>query len=144
MSARNHRLLLHDLFKIYKIQRFLLVELGLVFIAASITPIFERQSNWGQITSFGKGLWWAMVTVTTTGYGDLVPVTLPGKIIAAVLMFSGYALFATMIALIASFFSYRRYNRENKRIQLQIENMDKTIQEIDKKLDYLVKDKIKR
>ena len=53
------------------------------------------------LDSFGESLWWAIVTVTTVGYGDLTPVTVMGRFIAAILMVTGIgtiALFASGVA----------------------------------------------
>jgi voltage-gated potassium channel len=48
--------------------------------------------------------WWSITTVTTVGYGDRYPVTLPGRVIAAALMFTGVGLFGTLSGVVASFF----------------------------------------
>ena len=45
----------------------------------------EEPAPDAQITTSGEALWWAVVTVTTVGYGDLVPVTDEGRILTAVL-----------------------------------------------------------
>lgn len=60
----------------------------------------ERGAAGTQINTVAKGLWWALVTITTVGYGDLVPVTHIGRIIASVLMVIGMftlALFAGIV-----------------------------------------------
>ena len=49
-------------------------------------------------------LWWSIVTITTVGYGDLTPSTVPGRIIGIVLMFSGIGVLSMFTATIASFF----------------------------------------
>lgn len=49
-------------------------------------------------------IWWAYVTITTVGYGDKYPVTLEGRLIAAVLMTVGVGLFGTFTAFVASWF----------------------------------------
>lgn len=54
------------------------------------------------ILTAGDALWWAVVTITTVGYGDLYPVTAAGRATAAVLMVVGVGLFATMSGLFAS------------------------------------------
>lgn len=49
-----------------------------------------------------EGLWWALVTLTTVGYGDIAPVTLGGRITAAVLMITGVGVLAAVTASIAA------------------------------------------
>ena len=45
-------------------------------------------------------LWWAIVTITTTGSGDLIPVTLAGQVVAGATMISGLALFGLVMSVI--------------------------------------------
>ncbi len=60
----------------------------------------------------GQGLWWAAVTITTVGYGDVVPRTLGGKLLGVGLMFSGVILLSLTTATIASVFIERKMRRE--------------------------------
>jgi voltage-gated potassium channel len=55
-------------------------------------------------TNIGAGLWWGIVTLTTVGYGDLVPHTTVGRLAATVLMITGVALLGTIAASLASLF----------------------------------------
>lgn len=55
--------------------------------------------------SFGDSLWWGIVTMTTTGYGDIVPDTVEGRITGAVLMVSGLTLLGILAASMASYFT---------------------------------------
>jgi voltage-gated potassium channel len=57
-----------------------------------------------RIHSFGDGIWWAVVTATTVGYGDIAPTTTLGRIIAVVLMLSGIGLMSTLAASITTYF----------------------------------------
>lgn len=54
--------------------------------------------------SYGDGIWWAFVTTTTVGYGDISPSTLYGRIIAMVLMLSGIGLIGTITSTLTSYF----------------------------------------
>ncbi len=53
---------------------------------------------------FGDGIWWAIVTASTVGYGDIAPSTLWGRLIAILLMLSGVGLVSTLAASITSYF----------------------------------------
>jgi voltage-gated potassium channel len=81
----------------------LLVGMGLIVLAAGAITYVERDAG-GTITDFGTALWWAAETVTTVGYGDVVPVTPEGKGIAVFVMAIGVALFGLLTANIAAFF----------------------------------------
>ena len=57
-----------------------------------------------QIKTFGDGIWWALVTITTVGYGDITPLTTPGRLVAGTLMFVGLGLIATVTAIVSAKF----------------------------------------
>lgn len=81
------------------------VLLGFVIMllaAASLEYLFERNSNPVAFGSVPKSLWWAIVTMTTTGYGDVVPQTLPGRMLAGLVMMSGILVFALWAGILAS------------------------------------------
>lgn len=82
---------------------FLLVYgIGLVIIASTVAASVEGGEQ-ASINSFADALWWAVVTITTVGYGDIVPVTVAGKAVATVLMLGGVAFFSGVTANLASF-----------------------------------------
>ncbi len=76
----------------------------LVFISAVLFQILERygESPVNSIRSFMDAIWWAIVTITTVGYGDVVPTTFPGRILGIALIFVGFTLFSLLTGLIAS------------------------------------------
>jgi voltage-gated potassium channel len=55
-------------------------------------------------TSFGEACWWAIQTVTTTGYGDNPPVTVGGRIVGTVVMLFGTALIPAITSLVTAVF----------------------------------------
>lgn len=70
---------------------------GMVFLFGSCTFLVEHGTNPG-FENIEDGLWWAFVTLTTVGYGDIVPHTELGRIVAVILMVFGVAVYALMIA----------------------------------------------
>jgi voltage-gated potassium channel len=58
----------------------------------------------GSIRSYGDAVWWSLETVTTVGYGDFTPVTVLGRVMAGVIMFSGAAAVGALTAAVASRF----------------------------------------
>ena len=64
----------------------------------------EHDRSGASIQSLGDAFWWATVTATTVGYGDEVPITEQGRVMAVILMLLGIALFAVLTAHIAAYF----------------------------------------
>lgn len=85
----------------------------LSFTAAAGIYVFERDIQSEAFGSIPKAMWWAIVTLTTVGYGDLVPVTLGGKLFGAVIMIAGVGIAAIPAGIFAS--SFVRLIRERDR-----------------------------
>ncbi|QFF99070.1 ion transporter [Psychrobacillus glaciei] len=81
--------------------------------------IFENGHN-SSIKSVGDSIWWAMVTVSSVGYGDIYPVTIGGRIVAGILMLVGIGLIGSITGSMAIYFS----------------NIERTIQLVDDPLDH--------
>jgi len=62
----------------------------------------------GAFKNIGNSLWWAIVTMTTVGYGDMAPVTLPGRLLAILIMLTGIILVALVTGTISSIFTTKR------------------------------------
>ncbi|TWT31202.1 Cyclic nucleotide-gated potassium channel [Posidoniimonas corsicana] len=81
--------------------------LAALLISAVAVYFFERRGNpeqfgGGPARGIGSGLWWAAVTLTTVGYGDKAPKTLPGRLIGLVWMFAGLFIIASFTASVTS------------------------------------------
>ena len=77
-----------------------LITLFLVVVAGAAQAAF----NANEFPSFWDGVWWAVVTVTTVGYGDLVPSDIEGQLIGIAVMLLGLGFMAVLTATIASEF----------------------------------------
>jgi len=81
-----------------------LASILLAYIGAVQITITERGVEGSNIKSFGDGLWWAITTVTTVGYGDRFPVTSTGRVLAVCLMLVGISLMGVITASVAAWF----------------------------------------
>lgn len=93
------------------------------------------------IQSPGEGVWWAWVTVTTVGYGDLVPTSAEGKIFASFLILLGICLVSLLTANVSAFLLSRQNQKEISLEQVQIRKLvalEKRIDNIEAKLDKLL------
>lgn len=84
-----------------KISIFLFAVFMIVLIAGSAMYFIEGSSNPG-FSSIPRSMYWAIVTVTTVGYGDISPTTVVGQGFAALLMMLGYAIIAVPTGIVSS------------------------------------------
>ncbi len=88
--------------------------------------------------SIGLGVWWALQTVTTVGYGDAVPTNVVGRILAAVVMLEGIAFVAIVTAAVTSTFVARAtLEQEAKEDLSDRELIEARLDALDQKLDTL-------
>ena len=83
----------------------LFVLLLLIIMAASLTYLAEQEAQPEAFGSIPAALWWAVVTMTTIGYGDVVPITVWGRILGAVIGIISVGMVALPAGLLASGFS---------------------------------------
>jgi voltage-gated potassium channel len=91
--------------------------------------------------NIGIGLWWALQTVTTVGYGDVAPKNVGGRLVGAFVMLEGIAFVAIITAVITSSF-VARATRESDAVQAKDELSDRELMErrfdeLEQKLDAL-------
>lgn len=82
----------------------LVLALFLIVISSSVVYFAEHLANPNQFTSIPATIWWSVVTLTTVGYGDMIPVTIVGKIFTSVILLAGVALFALPAGIITAGF----------------------------------------
>jgi voltage-gated potassium channel len=96
-----------------KVTVFLFTVLSLVVVTGSIMYLVEGEAN--GFTSIPISMYWAVVTVTTVGYGDISPVTPLGRLIASALMILGYAIIAVPTGIFSVQLSEAMRKRQNTR-----------------------------
>ena len=96
-------------------QALLSVLLGFAIVlltASSIAYLLERHANPEAFGSIPAALWWAIVTMTTTGYGDVVPQTAAGRVLGGFVMIGGILTFALWAGILASGYAEELRRRE--------------------------------
>jgi len=84
------------------------VTLAILFMSAVAVHYFENIQSGSNINTVWDGVWWAIVTMGTVGYGDKYPVTTGGRMVGIFLIFTGVGLMSLFTATIASTFVERR------------------------------------
>ncbi|MCA8878864.1 MAG: ion transporter [Rhodobacteraceae bacterium] len=81
---------------------FAFLALSMLYIAAIGIYIFEHDAQPDKFSSIPMALWWAIVSFTTVGYGDMYPITAGGRIFTALMLFVGLGVIAVPAAIITS------------------------------------------
>lgn len=90
----------------------LLILSGLILAMATLMYLAERHVQPDRLGTIPDAMWWAVVTLMTVGYGDVVPITPLGKAIASVTAIMGFAMLALPVGIIATSFSDVIHRRE--------------------------------
>ncbi|MEQ9642198.1 MAG: cyclic nucleotide-gated ion channel [Alphaproteobacteria bacterium] len=90
----------------------LIVMLGLILGAAAVMYLIERHAQPDDFGSIPAAMWWALATLTTVGYGDVVPVTALGRIFGGMIAILGIAVYALPVAIVASGFMTELQRRD--------------------------------
>lgn len=133
VSSSHHRL--------FKQPKFRALLTALLFVSLSlgliIVPV-ERQV--GRIDSYFDGIWWAVGTMTTVGYGDYVPVTNLGRVIGIVLQIIGAMMFGMTVAMIGNYMSRVQDEFYWRRLFERTDRLERMMTDLIKRTDFLVKD----
>jgi voltage-gated potassium channel len=84
----------------------------------------------GEFGSLWDGIWWAVTTATTVGYGDLYPTTVQGRIIGMALMFVGIAFLSLLTAAIASRFVKQERGEEHTEVMATLRRIEAEVAEL--------------
>lgn len=108
-----------------------------VIVGGVLISVFDHR----EYSNVWVGMWWAMQTVTTVGYGDVTPAEVSGRIIAALVMLQGIAFLAVVTAAITSTFVARAaktYMAEQDEDEMsELRRIEARFDELDRKLSRL-------
>ena len=96
--------------------------------------------------SWGDGIWWALTTMTTVGYGDQVPATTSGRVVAGMIMIMGVAVLGAVAAVVALIFASAVARREERileaegrtleaRLEARLDTLDARLARIEEHLE---------
>jgi voltage-gated potassium channel len=105
----------------------------LITVAGGITIRLLAQKDF---SSIGEGMWWAIQTVTTVGYGDVVPHGTGGRIVASVVMVTGIALISLVTASVTAMLVEQARLRQGagEPIETKLDRIDARLQAIEARL----------
>ena len=87
----------------------------LLIVASSLMYIFEHEAQPEIFSSIPATMWWGVATLSTVSYGDMIPITLLGKLLGSCIAIMGVAMFAIPAGLISAGFNQRMIlNKQNK------------------------------
>ena len=85
--------------------------------------------------NFGIAVWWAIVTLATVGYGDVVPTTVPGRVVGSLVIILGVTFLAFLTATVTSYFVSSDQEQAKKRELEEREAADRELRELLKRLE---------
>src|SRR5713226_3234473 len=86
--------------------------LGATLVAASVMHVIEGHVQPDKFGTIPDAMWWAIVTLGTIGYGDVVPVTALGRVVASITIFAGLIMVALPIGIVATAFADEVHRRD--------------------------------
>lgn len=121
----------------FKILLTLLIFLGFL-LGVIIVPV-ERAMPDAPIQTFGDGMWWAVTTITSVGYGDLYPVSGLGRLIGMVLQVVGVVAFGLLIGLMTVALSEAKERFYWNRVMNRLDKIESQLEAAQKREQFVVK-----
>lgn len=120
-----HAPAMNTLGRVISNERATIASVAIIFVivlvtAATATYLLEHERQPKLFGDIPSALWWAVVTLSTTGYGDVVPQTVGGKLVGSVVMVSGILVLALMTGILATGFAEEERRREYLRVWEQV------------------------
>ena len=114
--------------RLFQVDYVLVYSVGLILTVSTLVTTVEQGSG-SPLGDFSNALWWAIVTATTVGYGDMVPATAIGKSAGVVLMLGGIGIFGAVTANLASLLV------RNRKEEAALERLIQEVKELRDKLE---------
>jgi voltage-gated potassium channel len=111
-----------------------------IVIAIVLVPI-EAGAPGSFITSYGDSFWYVITTVTTVGYGDIVPVTELGRVVASFLQIVGIIMYGSLVGTITVYLNRSQDEYYWQKMFTMVANIEKELDDLKKQSNYLVKEK---
>ena len=122
--------LLETLFNSRRLRTILAALIFFIFLFGYLFYVSEPD-----VRNLGDGIWWALVTITTVGYGDITPVTTLGRVVASSLLLLGLGLIATITAIVSAKFIQNFVDHHtNDDVLEKLDEMQLELDDIKKKL----------
>jgi voltage-gated potassium channel len=108
---------------------------GATFVLALLSGLVMTLIDEKDFPNFGLAVWWAIVTLATVGYGDVVPTTVLGRIVGSAVIILGVTFLAFLTATVTSYFVSSDQVAAKKRELAEREAADKELRELLKRLE---------
>jgi len=120
--------------------KYLLAGLVILSIALGLAVVpFERNEPRSRIRTWFDGIWWSTITVTGVGYGDMVPVTMPGRIIGMLLAMTGVLAFGLIISMFSLALDETKQRYYRRKTFEHFEQLEKKLDQMDRREQFVIK-----
>lgn len=131
---RNSERIITQFLKKTFLDKIILVGILFVFTITVLIRVFDSDIN-----DIQTAFWYIIVSMTSTGYGDVVPQTVSGRLVGMIAMIGGILIFATVTAVISSIYMSKLNQDNQDNLESKIDELTMEIEKLNKKIDELKK-----
>jgi len=118
------------------LDKILSIAIIFIFVVAILLRFIDSEIN-----DIQTAVWYTFVSMTSTGYGDVIPATFSGKLIGIIAMVGGIVIFATITAVISSIYVSKISRDHHEDLESKIEDLTSEIEKLNEKIGELKKEK---